>query len=342
MATRSGLDAQVGFAAESTVGTAVTVDHFVEFDSEGFEYTPTWLEGEGIRAGRKYKRDSRVGVARKTVAGAVTIKVPNKGLGLLLKHAMGSSATATQIAATTAYEQIHTPGDHVGLGLTWQVGRPEPGTGTVQPFTYNGCKCTQWEFSVQDGEHCMLTTTWDGWNETTATALATASYASSAGLFNFSHGTLTLGGTASTASGEMSVSGGTAVAAVINGFTLRGENPMATERYGIGNAGVKSEQLENDYPTFTGSLDAEFAKTELYDVFKAGDSTAMQLDFSFGDAGTSNPFLLSFIAPKLKIKTATPSVDGPDLVRMSTEFELYDDGTNAVLQAKVVSTDTAL
>lgn len=344
MTTRSGLDAQVGFKNESVVGTEVVVDHFLEFDNEDFKETPTWLEGEGIRAGRKFKRDARVGVARYDVNGKLDIKVPNKGLGLLVKQMLGSSATPTVIGATTAYQQIHIPGDHVGMSATFQVGRPEPGTGTVRPFTYRGCKCTQWEFSVSDGDHCKLSTTWDGWRETTATALATASYASGAGLFNFSHGSLKLGGTAATAGSpsQITVTSGVAVAAIINQVTIRGENPMAAERYGIGNAGTKSEQLENDYPTITGSLDAEFSKVELYDVFKASTSVALELAFSFGDAGGANPYLLSFIAPKIKLKDASPSVDGPGLVRMSTEFEVYDDEVNAPLQVKLVSTDTAL
>lgn len=344
MTTRSGLDAQVGFAAESTVGTAVTVTKFVEFDNEDFKYVPTWLEGEGIRAGAQFKRDSRVSVVRKDVNGKLDLKLPTKGIGLLVKHALGSSATPVQIGATTAYQQIHTPGDHVGKGLTFQVGRPEPGTGTVRPFTFNGCKCTQWEFSVADGGNCMFSTTWDGWNEDTATALAPALYASGAALFNFSHGSLTLGGTASTGGSpsQISVAGSTAVAAVVNSFTLRGEIPMQADRYGIGNAGVKNEQLQNDYPTITGSLDAEFAKAELYDVFKGAASTTLQANFSQGDAGGGNAFAFNWILPAARFKNMGPSVNGPGLVRMSCEFEVYDDGTNAACQAKIVSTDTSL
>lgn len=344
MTTRSGLDAQVGFAAESAVGTAVTPTKFVEIDNEDFKYVPTWLEGEGIRAGRKFKRNSRVGISRKDVNGKLDIKAPNKGLGLLIKHMLGSSAVPTQIETSGAYEQIHTPGDHIGKGLTWQVGRPEPGTGLVRPFTYRGCKCTQWEFSVSDGDHCKLSTTWDGWDEDTSAALAVASYPADTGLFNFSHGSLKLGGTATTGGTlpQITVAGGTAVATIINQITLRGENPMAAERYGIGNAGTKSEQLENDYPTLTGTFDAEFSKAELYDVYKGADSIAMELEFAFGDAGGGNPFLLSFIAPKIKFKDAGPSVDGPGIVRMSTEFEVYDDETNAPFQVRVVSTDAAL
>ncbi|SEG44921.1 hypothetical protein SAMN04489712_105278 [Thermomonospora echinospora] len=342
MGTRSGLDAQLGFAAESVYGTGVVPSRFLEFDEEDLRETPTWLEGEGIRAGRKYKRSSRLSISRFDVKGKVDLKAPSKGLGLLLKHMIGSSATATQIASTTAYKQIHTPGDHVGKSLTWQVGRPEPGTGTVRPFTYLGCKCLSWELSVSDGEHVKLSTNWSGREESTSTGLAAASYASGAGLYNFSHASLKLGGTASTSSGEMSVSGGSAVTTVINSISIKGENPMADERYGIGNSGRKSEPLENDYPTLTGSLDAEFSKAELYDVFKSADSIPLELVFAFGDAGGGNPFELSFIGPAITMKEAAPSVNGPGLVRMSTEFEVYDDETNAPYQFRYVSTDTTV
>lgn len=344
MGTRSGLDAQVGMVAEGTYGTLVTPTRFLEFDTEGFEAPPTWLEGEAIRAGRKFKRDSRVAVARKDVNGKLDIKAPNKGLGLLIKHMIGSAGTTTQIGVTTAYQQIHIPGDLFGKSMTIQVGKPEPGTGTVRPYAYLGCKCTQWELSCSDGEHVKLSTTWDGRDEDIATGLATASYAAAAGLFNFSHGSLKLGGTATTGGtpSQISVASGVAVAAIINNITVRGENPQATERYGVGNAGLKSEPLENDYPTATGSLDAEFAKAELYDAFKAGTSVALELAFSFGDAGGGNPYLLSFIAPKIKLKKAAPQVNGPGIVRMSTDFEIYDDEVNAPFQFKLVSTDTAI
>lgn len=342
MTTRSGLDAQLGVAAESVFGTGVTVTRFLEFDNEDMKFMPTWLEGEGLRAGKKFKRASRVSVARKDVNGKFDIKVPNKGLGLILKHMIGSSATPTQIDTTDAYEQVHTPGDMYGKSLTVQIGRPEPGTGTVRPFAYTGCKVTSWELTVQDGDHLKLSVTLDGRDEDTTTGLATASYAAGAELFNFSHATLRLGGTAATATGKTTITGGTAVAAVINQVQIKGESPMAADRYGVGNAGLKSEQIENDYPTVTGTLDAEFAKTELYDVYKAYDALALELVLEFGEADTGQPFHLSFLAPAIKFKESSPSVDGPGIVKAQMEFEVYDNGTDPAYQFVYISTDTAL
>lgn len=345
MATGSGLDAQVGFKAETTWGIPVTVDRFVEFNSESAKFEPTWLEPTGLRGGTKYKRAARVRQSRKTVSGDLALEWATKGMGVLVKHMLGAAITTpTQIAATTAWKQIHTPGDFRGLGLTVQVGRPEPSSGTVRPFTLTGCKVPKWTFSVKDNEIPTVALTLDGKSESTATVLAVASYVAGASVFDFSQAVLKLGGTASTASGETTISGGTAVATVVKEVSLSGEAPMAMERFGIGNAGAKAEPLENNYPTLTGSLAAEFNKAELYDVFQANTTTALELTFT-GTAitgGVGNTFLLSFIIPAIKLKSAAPAVAGPDIVQMSTAFEGYTDETNPPLQIKIVSDETVL
>ncbi len=341
MPTGTGLDAQIGFAAESTWGTAVTTTRFVEFNTESLKFEPTWLEPVGLRVGTKHKRVSRIRQSRKSVSGDVEMDLATLGMGLLVKHMLGSAVTTpTQVGATTAYEQIHTPGGFLGLGLTTQVGRPEPSSGTVQPFTYSGCKVSGWEFMCEDNATPSLKLSLVGRQETTATALASASYLSGASVFDFSQATLTLGGTVSTSAGETTITGGTAVAAVVRSISVAGANPMAEERFGLGNAGLRSQPLENDTPTITGSLAAEFSKTELYDLFQANTTTALQFDL-VGEAIDTETYLFSIILPAVKLKTAAPNVGGPDIVQMSTDFEAYSDETNPVIQIKIVSTESA-
>lgn len=339
MATGSGLDAQIGFASESTWGTAVTVTRFLEFNSESLKFEPTWLEPTGLRVGTKYKRVARVRQSRKSVSGDVNLEIATLGMGLLVKHMLASTVTTTTLISGSAYKQVHVPGDFRSLGLTCQVGRPEPGTGTVRPHTFAGIKVNSWEFSLEDNAIPNLTLTVDGRSETTATALATASYLANATVFDFSQATLKLGGTPTTASGETTISGGIAVATVIRSISVSGEAPKANERFGLGNAGLKSEQLENDTPTVTGSLAAEFSKTELYDVFQANTTTALQLDLTGAAIGGSN-FLFSIILPAVKLKAAAPAVGGPDIVQMSTDFEAYSNEVDPVIQIKIISTES--
>lgn len=340
MTTGSGLDGQLGVAAESTWGTGVTVTRFPEFNTESLKREVTWLEPAGLRVGTKAKRVSRIRQARKWASGDFEFDVVTLGMGLFVKHMLGSTVTTPTLISGTAYKQVHTPGDYRGLGLTIQVGRPEP-SGTVRPFTYSGCKVTGWEFSIEDSQYPKLKLTIDGKNEDTATALATASYLAGAAAFDFSQMTLKLGGTATTASGETTIAGGTTVATIVKSFSFSGETPMDTERFGLGNAGLKAEPLENDIPTYTGSLGAEFNRTELYDLYANNTTTAMQMDMTGAVIGGGNSFLFSIIAPAIKLKAAAPSVNGPEVVQMSSDFEVYNDETNPTVQIKIVSTESA-
>lgn len=343
MPTGSGLDAQLVIGQESIFGTAVVPDRALEFNEESLVREYEWIEPTGLRAGLKYKRASRIIASRTNVTGSFSLEHATRGMGLLWKHLLASSGVATQIGATTAYEQVHVPGDFRGKSLTVQVGRPEPSTGTVVPFTYSGVKVTDWTLTVSDNEIATLEVNVDGRNETTATALVVPSYIAGAGVFGFHQAVLKLGGTASTASGKTSISGGTTVATIINEFSASGESPKATERFGLGSAGLKAEQLENDIPTFTGSLSAEFNKTEFYDVYANKATTALQLIITgdaIGVSGSNDLFELTY--PAVKFKTANPAVGGPDIVAMDTDFEAYSDGTNPVMQVRLISADTVI
>lgn len=345
MAIGSGLGAQLMFAAESTVGTAVTPTKAVEFLSEGLTYDITWLDGAGIKAGQTFKRVNRTVQSRFSVSGDFSVEAADKGLGLLLKHALGSTSGPTVIGATTAYRQIHTPGDKTGLGLTIQVGRPQP-DGVVRAHTYRGCKIVGWEFSVSDGEIGTWQFTVDGWDESVATGLAVASYPTGGVPFTFKDSSaFTLGGTASTTAGLMTVTGGTTVATLVKGITISSETPLATERYGLGNSGIKREQIQNDFSGIEISLDGEYTdRTEIYDVMKANTTNALDVAFTHGDAGGGNPFTLRFTFPATRVKEAAANVGGPDIVEQSISIEAYDDesGTNAPMQIEYVSTDATL
>jgi hypothetical protein len=338
MATGSGIDSQIGFAQESTWGTPVTVTRFIEFNNETLKFDPTWLEPNALHKGLKYKRTTRATVSRSSVSGDFTFDVNTLGMGMLVRNMLGSSVATTTLISGSAYKQVHVPGDFKTLGLTCQVGRPEPATGTVQPFTYEGCKIGGWEFTLKDNDTPNLKLSVDGQAEATATALATASYLTGSTTYNFSQAVLKLGGTPTTSAGETTVSGGTSVAAIVADFSVSGKVPMATERFGLGNAGQKAEQLENGIPTITGKMSAEFAKTEFYDVYKAGTATVVQLDLVGAVLGATT-YLFSIILPSVKFKSATPNVSGPDLVQMSTEFEAYSNEVDPVIQIKIISTE---
>lgn len=340
MTTGTGLDAQLGFALESTYGTPVTVTKFQEFNSESLSWQPTWLEPSALRAGTKFKRASRLVQSRQTVSGSVALEHSTRNMGTLWKLALGSTVTAPTLVLGSAYKQVHVPGDFLGKSATFQVGRPEP-SGTVRAHTYSGCKVASWEFSCSDGEYATLSLDIEGRTEATATALATASYPAGMEVFNFSQvSVMKLGGTPSTAAGETTIASGVTVPTVVTGFTIRGETPMATERYGLGNAGLKNEPLENDIPTVSGTLSAEWDRTTFYDLFKANTTTALEVRFEGSIISGTDKNTLSFIVPALKFKNVAPGVDGPDVIQADVDFEAYSNEVDPVVQVKLISADS--
>lgn len=344
MATGTGLDAQLVFGQESAWGTENTAPtRALEFDSESLKFDPTFLEPTGLRAGRKFKRASRVRVSRTAVTGDVVVELATLGMGMLVRNMLGSVTSTTTALTSPATQQVHQPGGFFGMGLTCQVGRPQPIDGVVKPFTYYGLKVTDWELDLKDNAVPTLKLTFDGKGEDTTTALVTPSYLAGSTVFDFSQSTLKLGGTAATTSGVVAITGGTAVATTVTEFKLTGKSGFANQRYGVGNSGLKSEQLENATPTITGTLNAEFNKAELYDVFKANTSVALQFTLTgaaIGASGSNNKF--DVVIPVVKFKSAPPNVSGPGIVAMNVGFEMYDDETNAQIQVTITSADTAV
>ena len=340
MATGSGLDGQLGYKLETTVGTPVTVDKFLEFNSEGLEFDPGYIEPTGLRVGTKFKRGSRLVQSRQMVSGPIEVNHATRLMGALWKVALGSSVTTPTLVLGSAYKQIHQTGDLLGKALTVQVGRPEPSTQTVKPHTIAGCKVTGWEFSVADNEVAKLSLDLDGWTEATATALATASYVSSEE-FNFSQVTEFSIGNTIAGTTELTESAGTPVTSIVKALSFKGENALATERFGLGNAGVKKEQLENGTPTITGSLEAEYLQSEFYTPFKANTATSLVVRFEGSVISGSDKNTLEFIVPEIRIKKVTPKVTGPDLVQATVEFEVYTNSTSQnPFQVKLISADS--
>jgi hypothetical protein len=131
----------------------------------------------------------------------------------------------------------------------------------------------------------------------------------------------------------------------VKGITVSGTNPLATERYFLGSAGVKAEQVENDWRTIGGSMDAEFVTAAaLYDTFAADTATTLKLSFVGPTAisGANYP-TMEILIPSIRLDgSSTPQIDGPDVVGMSVDFTGLDNGTDAAWQIRTVTADTSV
>jgi len=296
MAIGAGLSGQLGVKAETTVGTAVTVDTFYPFNSESLELTKNIVQGRGIRAGALSPLSRRRTYPTRSAGGTVNLDFPSTGADPLLLQMLGT------VTGTTT--KTYTPGNLTGKSLTIQKGVPQT-DGTVKPFTYPGCKITSWTLSCETGGILTLEITVDAQDEVpTSPALATASYTTSH-TFDFSQGALTLGGVA---------------VANVKAASITGEIPLKTDRWFFNAAGKKAEQIQNDYPSITGSLATEFvSQATIYDVFRADSGVALVLTFTNGSAS------LVVTCGEIRFDGESPKVGGPDVVDLTAPFTALDN-----------------
>ena len=344
MGVGSGLGAQLVIGDEGgTYGGGGTLDHSYEFDSESVAWAPQWMDDTGLHAGGEFARMARTTVNTLESAGSIPMDFVTNKMGLLVKHMLGSSATPTQISTTTAYQQVHQDGPLTGKSLAVQIGRPQT-DGTVKPFTELGGKIVQWALSCSSQQRLKLGLDFNFQDETTATGLAAFATVAGAAPFDWKQASLKLGGTASTTSGVVSITGGTPVATLITGFTMTGQNPMNTGRYGLGGNGKHSEPVSNARRNYSLALNGEFtSQSEIYDVYRAYTTVPVQLTFTGGAIGASgHNYSVDIVLPATKIRTAGPNVNGPDVVQQAVNLVVGDDEANARCQITIVSSDTTL
>lgn len=156
----------------------------------------------------------------------------------------------------------------------------------------------------------------------------TPTYAAGMSAFSFTDvNTLTLGGSAVAAIKKLSVKSG---------------NPLKGDRFYLGSAGVKAEQVINGYRTVTGTMEAEFTSlTALYAAYAADKQLALQVKAVSPNIITgTTPYSLQIDVPALFLDGDTPNIGGPDILTMSIPFTALYDGTNSPITITQVTTDT--
>jgi hypothetical protein len=362
MAIPAGLAASIGIATETTQGTAITPTHFLEFNSEAAKMVKNTVTGKGLRGGGLYQRTSRRVVGSWGATGTVQFDFPFNGGGLWLQHMIGSFGTLNSVvqqSASAAYLQTHTPGPLAGSTFTMQIGKPDS-SGTVRPFTYVGCKVLDWMLTCELNKFAVCQLTIDAWQElttgnpqgtTAGPALTAPSYTAGAQQFHFRQGTIYNSGTLSNAGSNPTITslGSPVAAANVLKAEFKGTNPLDTTRYfingsgGSGVAGVKGDQLENEFRQLEGSLDVEFnSLTAYYNTFAADTTSTLELIFTGPIIASTFAYTLAILVPNIKFDGDSPMVGGPGVVNETLPFHGLDQETFNPVQFQYMSTDTAI
>jgi len=339
----SGLGASFGITTESAVGTFTTSSmRWLRHDKAPFGLKKTVGQSVGLHQGL-YMEGKRRNLIQREGTGTVSLDLQTKQLGLVLKHMLGANPSATQISTTGVYTQVAIPADLTGLTSSIQLGVPLT-SGTIQQFNYSQCKILDWTISVARGQLAKLDLTIDAKDETTATSYAAPSYVA-ADVYDFSECAVTFGGTPSTSGGVTSISAGAAATGLISSLTIKGTNPLKTDRFNAG-SNTKGEQLANNFRTLEVDFDIEWgALADHYTPFTNDTSLAFEAKFTgpiVGSSGSNHEFL-DLIIPMLFIDDgASPPIEGPDVVTQHVKAVGLDNGADNQVQITYQCTDSTV
>ncbi|HEC09744.1 MAG TPA: hypothetical protein ENI86_09290 [Acidimicrobiales bacterium] len=311
MGTRTGLDAQLGIAEESTVGTAVTVTRFYPITSESLKADYARIESASLRAGRVFMDPDDSASGEISVSGDIDMPLRIRDFGLWLKYCLGAVSTS----GTGPYTHTFTPGDLFGKALTVQVGRPDSG-GSVRAFTYAGVKVANFDIEAQVGSEATMKVGLIGQSESTSTSLATASYTASNTLFTFVHGAFTWGGSS----------------LPLERVTYSGDNNLQSTRHRLGSA-TSTEQRAAGHRAYTLTADADFEDLTVHGQLAAGSTGTAVLTF------TSGTNVLT-ITSKMRVDGEVPTVGGTDEVIQPLNLKAIGDTDAEACTITLVNADS--
>jgi hypothetical protein len=357
MAVGSGIAAQWCAVDETTYGVAplLSTAAFFEAKSDTLKGKKITAQGIGLHSGALYPRAARRVIAGWDATGALPLELPDRGLNKWLYRMFGSfgqtNAALTQDLTTGAYKGIHYPGDLGGHSFTLQKGVPSV-DGTVEPFTYTGCKIADWEIAVQKDQIADLTLTVDARNELAGAGNSDplngsvpslqAFSSPPGGVFHFAEAAIYTGGTPSTTSNVTSVSGATLAGNILSA-NIKHTVPLDVTRYFLGKAGFKDEPIQNGLREITGQFVIEWLSSEaMYGTYLSDAATTLELRFTGAVIGTgSDHSMLSILVPDIKLDGDPPAVAGPHVVTQTVPFHGLDNSADNVIQATYWTLDTA-
>lgn len=322
----SGLGSSVGFGVESTFGTVPTITNWLPVTSQSLSLDVEHIMSEGLVAGRAVQQSSRYVVNKKGASGSIEFDSLANGMGLLLRHMIGDErayATTKTTVTSGVYSYSFRPGTlPTSSSLTFQLGIPTR-SGSVVTGNVPGSVISEWEISNEvDGLlTSSLTIAGRDWVPS-ASDITSVSYPTGTELFSFAGGAATVGGTS----------------AEVRSISVACNHGLDLERYQIASSTLRSQPVQSAMREITGSVELEFgagpgtwATDSLMDKYRAGTTVALVATWTGSTAisGTYYPSI-SFSIPKALITSATPTVEGPDMVMQTIEFMALEDSANSV------------
>lgn len=337
------LDASIGVAKETVYGTPVTVSKFVEYTEESIDWSPTFLQGQGLRSGSRTARAARRALGRQMVGGDFTVEAASKGIGWILEAAFGT-VVSTQRAATGVYQHNFSPiaNDYLS-SYTVQKGVPILGNNSVAAHTFPGMVCSSLEFDLSNSDFLKLKPNWNGREVQTGVAYAAPSYPTPVELLTFVGGSIVIGGTV-TAPTTTALATGTTVGD-IRDFNMTWDNHLDDGGFNLSAGGKRARKPAVGIGEIKGKLTAEFDAVTLRDAYLGQTTLGLVLTVAgFGTIGTGTDVpAVSIYVPAIKLEGELPKTSsGGNVITQSIDFTGLDSlAASGPIVVSYVTTDTA-
>lgn len=283
-----------GVAAETTWGTPVTVTRFYEALTESHEDDLALESIETIRG----NSPQQIALLHRWAKGDVEILANYHGIGLLLKHLIGSVSSTTASSPYTHTIPNASSGipatDRIGLGLTMQFQRDN---GLF--FTYAGAKITGMRHSFGTDQASRMNFSFLSKAATTGTTGATASFSTLAPM-KPSQASITFDGATLSA----------------RNVTVEIQNPV-DEVAILGSTTLGAEPNRSGVQKVTGSAEVLFDSLTQY--AKLDGATDVAIVVTSTDATNS----ITYTMTKSRLTKGTPHNRGRDRLVATFTWETY-------------------
>lgn len=345
-------DSSIGYKQESTYGTGVTVDRWIEYTAEELTQHNEYVDSDGLRVGGIGVDLSRRILGKVVADGTIETEVVTRGFGTLWSACLGTSTS--NLRSGSIYQQRHTPAtSDQATPFTVQKGVVEIGGGTVRAHTFLGGCVDSWKLSAKAGEALMLEVDWLFKEMVTATAYASPSYAASARTLGFPHLAVHIGvnGSHALTVPTTTALGSTTASSTpylnINSIEFAGKNNLDSEGYNSGGAGKRTRAPAFGRREFSGSLTAEFDATSgvtMRDYYLNQSDLHMVATFTSDQdniAGSGTFAALQVVLPSIRLEGSVPTANGDEVVQTDIPFTAGRN-SNQTIYVVCVTADTAL
>ena len=320
-----------GLAEEAAYGTAVTPARFLEFlPGESLVRRQNFVESQAIGGStiRNAQRGAKRIATTQDAGGSISMEVPSRLFGVILKHALGGTPTIAQQGGTAAWLQTHALGTIADRSLTLQKQLRDAAGTAVKTLTYLGSVITAIEFTVNPGDGLLrCTIEFDARQEVDTVAAAAASFVAS-DPFTYAMGTLTVAG---------------AAVACARDASIRVENPFVLDRYCLGTGGLKGRPLDSALPVVSGNFTADFENSTYYDLYKDNTAASLSLAFVGGIIATGHNAEIGFTLPEIRVSGDSPTIGDTGVITQPVNFGGWaNPANNPAITATYKSLDTAV